>query len=830
MIDFTQLGIDVSPKPINPRDIFMRLPQKESKYQYPRDVQGEVWKQWFEVRNRKDNIIKMNTGSGKTIVALMILQSCINENVGPAMYVVPDKYLVEQVIGQAKELGIKTVTSESDLDYQRKRAILVTSIQKLVNGKSVFGIRDDKAFSIGSVIIDDIHACVGTIQEQFSLTIDEGNEIYQSVINLFSEAMKAQSEERFGDIVSGRNDYDSMLVPFWNWQDKCSDVYRILSNHSETEEVQFKWNLIKDSLKLSHCYISSKSLSIIPNCIPIQLIRSFDDAKRRIYMSATLPDDSPFVTVLGIDVNEEMKAITPEKANDIGERLIIIPKIINKELTENEIRDALIQKAKEYNVIVLVPSFSSSKYWEDKGGVVLSSNNISEGIDKIKSNTYGLYVIVNRYDGIDLPDDACRILVIDGLPNIRNMDDKYENEVVRKSKRIQRELIQRIEQGMGRGVRSHNDYCLIYLLGNQLTNVLYLDEGYNFFSGATKAQFELSEKLCDQIEGKGIEDIFELGDFLLKRNRNWIDTCKNVTSDIGYDASLHITEQASVIRSAFDSAIKGDYTKSEMVINEYTNKEKNLRTRGYYKQLLAEYVNLTDKNKAQTIIKSAKKDNIDVLNPIDGIQFNRLGNSLIEQAGNMISHINELGYDANKLVMYVDGILEDLRFIDNSSKRFENAIKDLFYLIGFEANQPERETGKGPDDFVSLGMGKYLVIECKNETITNSISKHDCNQLNGSITWFYNLYKDNNLYCVPLMIHNSNIFDYECSPDSSIRIITPGMLDKFKKNVRLFFAAMCKSENYMNKDRLHQLIIDYSLNQDVLVKEYTTSFRLLGGN
>ena len=29
-------------------------------------------------------------------------------------------------------------------------------------------------------------------------------------------------------------------------------------------------------------------------------------------------------------------------------------------------RNALIEKAKEYNVVVLVPSFAMSKYWEEK--------------------------------------------------------------------------------------------------------------------------------------------------------------------------------------------------------------------------------------------------------------------------------------------------------------------------------------------------------------------------------------------------------------------------------------------------------------------------------
>ena len=77
---------------------------------------GEVWKQWFNVRQNKDTIIKKNTGSGKTLVALLILQSCLNEGVGPALYVVPDKFLVEQVKTQADALGIKVTDTENDLD------------------------------------------------------------------------------------------------------------------------------------------------------------------------------------------------------------------------------------------------------------------------------------------------------------------------------------------------------------------------------------------------------------------------------------------------------------------------------------------------------------------------------------------------------------------------------------------------------------------------------------------------------------------------------------------------------------------------------------------
>lgn len=60
-IDFSKLNVSSCQNSLEPRDIFMELPNKDKRYSYPRDVQTEVWKQWFENRERKNNIIKMNT-------------------------------------------------------------------------------------------------------------------------------------------------------------------------------------------------------------------------------------------------------------------------------------------------------------------------------------------------------------------------------------------------------------------------------------------------------------------------------------------------------------------------------------------------------------------------------------------------------------------------------------------------------------------------------------------------------------------------------------------------------------------------------------------------
>ena len=63
-INFGKLSVQTpSFEAIEPRDVFMSLPARERSYEYPRDVQSEVWKQWFENRNKKNTIRKFKKSS-----------------------------------------------------------------------------------------------------------------------------------------------------------------------------------------------------------------------------------------------------------------------------------------------------------------------------------------------------------------------------------------------------------------------------------------------------------------------------------------------------------------------------------------------------------------------------------------------------------------------------------------------------------------------------------------------------------------------------------------------------------------------------------------------
>ena len=487
---------------IEPREIFMSLPKRDKKYEYPRDIQTDVWNQWFSNRDKKDTIIKMNTGSGKTVVGLMILQSCLNEGKGPAVYVVPDNYLVNQVLKEAEKLGLRATTNRDDYFYTENKSILITNIQSLVNGKSAFGMREAGNHKIGSIIIDDVHSCFDIIKSQFSLNITYEDKLYHEIIECLKPSLQLYNKRTFECITESDDPLKRLLVPFWVWHDKSDDIFRIIKKYDNDlhENVFFTLPLIENHFSMCNCVITSKCIEITPKEVTMSLISSFESAQRRIFMSATLSDDSVFTSAIGLMPDRINKVITPDKADDIGSRLVLFPRHLNTSITDEEIRNYIVSISKGYNVVVIVPSFNKAAVWENLGGIVASKDNIIEIVQKLKTNHLGLVVVVNRYDGIDLPDDACRMLVIDGLPPLSSNYNKYVQSIDKNSEIMVREQIQRIEQGMGRGVRSNSDSCCVVLMGNDIANSLFVQNGTEYFSNATKAQFNLSRKLWDELK------------------------------------------------------------------------------------------------------------------------------------------------------------------------------------------------------------------------------------------------------------------------------------------------------------------------------------------
>src|SRR5690606_19760649 len=122
-----------------------------------------------------------------------------------------------------------------------------------------------------------------------------------------------------------------MQVPFWVWQSKLSEITRIFVRHRDDKRLQYTWPLVKESLKLCRCVVGSHAIEVSPHCIPIHVIPSIEGAHRRIFMTATLVDDGVLSTHFAAAPDSLTKSILPESAGDIGDRIVLLPQVINPE-------------------------------------------------------------------------------------------------------------------------------------------------------------------------------------------------------------------------------------------------------------------------------------------------------------------------------------------------------------------------------------------------------------------------------------------------------------------------------------------------------------------
>jgi hypothetical protein len=89
-----------------------------------------------------------------------------------------------------------------------------------------------------------------------------------------------------------------------------------------------------------------------------------------------------------------------------------------------------------------------------------------------------------------------------------------------------RRQMQRIEQGMGRGVRSNDDYCVVLLLGAKLTARVKSPEGTSLLTPATQAQLVLSRKVAKQLADVDLKGLKEVIDQCLSRDPDWVNVSK----------------------------------------------------------------------------------------------------------------------------------------------------------------------------------------------------------------------------------------------------------------------------------------------------------------
>lgn len=819
-IDFDALLDDSGEKAVNPRDIFQTLDKHED-FDFLRNVQTDVLDAWFSRRTSKDTVIKLNVGSGKTTVGLLALQSCINEEVYPAVFVCPDKMLVSQVVREAERLGIAVTTDPKSSDLRSGRAILITTIHRLFNGRSVFGVgKSGEKISIGALIIDDAHACLRTLEEQFRLTVQSDHPIYKWAIGRFEDALKQQSLSSFYRIKEGDwSDY--VEVPFWALRDRSEELLEQLIRHEkDDDDLQYVVPFLSDGLPLCRMVISGRSLEISAPFPWTDLVNAFRQAKRRIYMTATLADDTILNTHLGADLQAVGRAITTPSIT-MGERMILMPQELNPSITLIEVRQMLLEYSAQYNVVVIVPSRAAAEAWDDIASQTLSGDAVDAGVARLRTSHVGLTVLINRYDGIDLPEDACRVLAVIGLPEAASLIERADITVLDQSSVTLRRQIQRIEQGMGRGVRSADDHCAVILFGSALTERLLSAEGKGMLTTATRSQLDLSLKLAKQMKNAEIADVKSVIDRCLNREAGWRKAARQVLLKATDEGELRVDSGQVALRSAIDMARNGDSREAARKLSTAIDSISDKDVKAWMLNRLAQITDQYDRGEAQRTLKAAHELNIFVTRPPEGVAYIPISREVQAQAASVMKYFRHRQMLAVNRIMYARRLTEDLVWKKHSHLAFEAAIKDLGASLGLMSQRPEQEFDEGPDNLWKLPNGSFLVIECKNESESKEgIAKGDLGQLGQSIEWFEGKYGSNEAF-TPVIIHPRSNIGPQASAIDGCRVIDGHRLRLLKSAFVAFVTSIAEEEVLADVDRVQEKLVEHSLTGEQILAAYT---------
>lgn len=811
-----------------PSTLFDALPNKADGYGYLRAVQKTVLDAWSARRAERDVVIKTNTGGGKTIVGLLMLQCSLHESLGPALYLAPEGHLADRVRGEAAKLGLPVVSEPDAAKFLSGDAICVTTMRTLVNGRSRFGLATPggrQPVKVGSVVVDDAHAALALTEESTRLVIPSDHAAHAALLNLFEPDLRGQSLNAFMDITEGERSA-VLPVPFWAWRDRHEAVLKLLRPHRADPSFEWSWPLIADLLPLCQAVVTADAFEIMPPCPPIEKFPSFAEAERRIYLTATLADDSVLVTHFDADPDSVARSVVPESAADLGDRLVLAPEELNPDITHAEVRELARTIGDSRNVVVLVPSWRQAEEWTSESDLTVSkADDISAAVVRLTKQHVGIVVIVNRYDGIDLPDEACRLLIIDSLPFAYSGIERREAVALRDSEAMVTRQLQRLEQGMGRGVRSRDDRCAVLLLGPRLTQLVARGDVADRLSAATRAQLALSRRIAASLEGSDAASLLGVIRQVIDGDPSFRTLSREALVGATYDPA-QLSPPARHLRAAYNCAIAGrasEAARHSADAVQAAHDDGDERLAGWVGETHAAYVHAVNPAAAQTALGAAVRANSAILRPIAGLAYERIGpaSPQSDQASELLAKRYRNGTD---LIVGVDALLADITWDNERTDEAEAALAELGRHLGFDAQQPEVGWGLGSDVLWAMGDRTYVVIEAKTGATAPLIWKKDINQLAGSVNWCVGEY-GSDATVIPLMVHPSRTVEASGTPPMGTRIVSQGQLKAIQVAVRQYARALANENQYRSPTSVDEQLDHYQLTAEAIVSTFTVAAR-----
>lgn len=459
------------------QDLFANLPNRAASHGYLRVPQGDVLKDYHKISQHPDIAIELPTGTGKTTVGLLIAEWRRRVSKNRVAYLTLNNQLARQIIKEAEKLGIehanlignKRVRDRGEEGrYLSGEAIGISTYSNLFNVNPVIQESD-------VLILDDAHGGAKHVVDMWSVSVKrkDCSELYD---NLLHELRSGLTDSQYRIVCDGSqiNAFEMVDAHFH------SDIFQGVSFYlnavdRDDGDIYFPWSVIKNNLHSCFFLVSYSEIVIRPIIPPTHTHEPFAETTQRIYMSATIEGVGDLERSYGV-VN--IKSIEAEHA-EWGKRYIFIPDLYMEEDSTRALIAGVWKEITEKRALLLAPSFATAdKYYQlfedsiEDCPEKLTAKDIEESLVPFTDSENTLLCLSGRYDGIDLPGEDCRLLIMAETPaSVGAMELHLRSHwslgpILRRLERT------RLIQGMGRCTRDATDFAVILMLGQSLSNSL----------------------------------------------------------------------------------------------------------------------------------------------------------------------------------------------------------------------------------------------------------------------------------------------------------------------------------------------------------------------
>ena len=687
-----------------------------------------------------DVALELPTGSGKTLVGLLIAEYTRRKNGATVGFLCPTRQLCKQVNEQASRYGIPTVNlagphrewESSDVyRFQQGQAVAIATYSTIFN--SVPAISDVSTF-----ICDDAHAAADYVADLWTLKVSRNKHapLYDGIVELLRPVLPTNVAVAIDDVL----EQDSVdLISAIRLHDYVDRLKSLIARHV-TDDANLKWPWQELAAHLHSCqvYCSAQAIEIRPIVPPTDTHQLFKSARQRIYMSATLGEDGDLERAFGRRNIARLPIPEGWDTRGTGRRLVMQPGLSMEAPLDPIVR--IMQRAGRG---LWLANSSARQEQVAKGlreaGFSVAGLTNRDSMSEEFANTPDLaaMVVACRYDGIDLPGDLCRVAVVEGLPRSLGLQERFLYEKLQAQAELRDRIRTRVVQAFGRCTRHETDYSLVIVLGGSLNNWLAIPANTKGMHPESQAEIQFGATNSLDLTP---DEFVDLCSSFLEDRAVRQDVDKGVRSLRERSARVGDPEAAHLVKAArseieyshrmWSDDFGGALESAGKVIDALEGGDALRPYRGFWYHAAAVASFLAWKNGGQDryrdkcleMIKSAKASSYTVtwLSQIEAMLEGTLElehtispDSRIRNAA-VSAFLNQarlVGSRFETLVSATRALLEE-----TEAKAFERGLKDLGRMLGGESSRP---TGKGAADGLWVFDTFAVALEAKSDSLSD---------------------------------------------------------------------------------------------------------------